>query len=514
VITNRSSLYWLIAIQRCFINCAFLGIVGSTFSACAMPPTSVSHSTTSPSPALIVTTPALIAATASEPSLTDSATSRPTDASSPALPHVTIQADLDYTARRLKAQETVIYPNHTGEALTHISLDVLAARRAGVFALIRGTVEGDPAAEFEVEGTILRVRFGKPLAVNSTVTFEIIYTLDVPPILPERTGDTGALGWSARQINLGDWFAAVSAYRGGWYSERNPPPAVGEATVPEATDISVDLGVANAPDGLQIMASAPAEIDGERYRFALSGARTFALSLSAEWEISERTTASGILVRSAYARDHARAGRAALQAAADAMEIYGEKFGSYRYRQLSLVEAGFSDGMEYSGFFFLGREYYPAYDGSPRNYLTAIAVHETAHQWWYGDVGNDQAREPWLDEALSAYSELVFYQTAYPDLVDWWWGYRVTRFQPSGWVNASVYDLPVFRPYVNAVYLRGTLFLRDLRAAMGDDAFFFFLKQYRTAEMGRVASADDFWSLLQIYEVPGLDRIRAEYFRP
>jgi len=45
-----------------------------------------------------------------------------------------------------------------------------------------------------------------------------------------------------------------------------------------------------------------------------------------------------------------------------------------------------------------------------KNYLTTLSVHETAHQWWDGLVGTDQALEPWLDEALATYAERIFYQ--------------------------------------------------------------------------------------------------------
>jgi aminopeptidase N len=38
-----------------------------------------------------------------------------------------------------------------------------------------------------------------------------------------------------------------------------------------------------------------------------------------------------------------------------------------------------------------------------------VIVHETAHQWWYSMVGNDQILEPWLDESLADYSEVVYY---------------------------------------------------------------------------------------------------------
>src|SRR4029079_17017501 len=34
-----------------------------------------------------------------------------------------------------------------------------------------------------------------------------------------------------------------------------------------------------------------------------------------------------------------------------------------------------------------------------------VAVHETAHQWFYAMVGDSQALHPWLDEAFASYAE-------------------------------------------------------------------------------------------------------------
>jgi len=39
-------------------------------------------------------------------------------------------------------------------------------------------------------------------------------------------------------------------------------------------------------------------------------------------------------------------------------------------------------------------------------FLDVITQHETAHQWFYSLVGNDQAHDPWLDEALATWSQL------------------------------------------------------------------------------------------------------------
>ncbi len=97
-----------------------------------------------------------------------------------------------------------------------------------------------------------------------------------------------------------------------------------------------------------------------------------------------------------------------------------------------------------------------------------IGVHETAHQWWYARVANDQALEPWLDEALATYSEYLFYSHFHPELVKWWWGYRVDYFQPAGWVNQRIYDYGGSYPYRDGVYLRGARFFDQLRQRMGD----------------------------------------------
>ena len=37
-----------------------------------------------------------------------------------------------------------------------------------------------------------------------------------------------------------------------------------------------------------------------------------------------------------------------------------------------------------------------------------VVAHELAHQWWYGVVGNNQVKEPWLDEGLTTFSELLY----------------------------------------------------------------------------------------------------------
>jgi aminopeptidase N len=219
-------------------------------------------------------------------------------------------------------------------------------------------------------------------------------------------------------------------------------------------------------------------------------------------------------VTSYYFPDEKVQGERLLDEVSLALTTYQERFGPYPYPVLSIVEANFYDGMEYAGLFFLGRDFYLADDGTKLNYLIDLAVHETAHQWWFGLVGNDQAMEPWLDEALATYSEYLFYEEYYPGMAEAWWHFRVETFSPTGYVDSTIYTSGDFQTYANAVYLRGAQFLHDLTARIGDEAFFAFLNDYAAQMSGKIATAEDFFGILQQHASTALPALVGEYFSP
>jgi aminopeptidase N len=337
------------------------------------------------------------------------------------------------------------------------------------------------------------------------VTLSLHYKLSVP----ERAKP---FGFTPHQINFGDWYPFIPAYRAGQGWLVHEPGTVGEHLVYDVADYQVNIRLVNSPANVVIATSAPAElIDGRRH-YQLEAARNFAWSIGVDFQTISQTVGA-VTVMGYVLPEHLEAGRAALQATAQAVKLYSDLFAPYPHQQLSFVEADFPDGMEYDGLYFLGREYFEGYQGHPQGYLTAIAVHETAHQWWYALVGSDQALEPWLDEALATYSELLFYEHAYPDLVAWWWQFRVKRFNPAGYVDSTIYEHEGFRSYVNAVYLRGALFLDEARRQMGDAAFLGFLREYATRYIGRTAAADDLFAVMRLHSPIAINQLKAPFFQ-
>jgi hypothetical protein len=329
------------------------------------------------------------------------------------------------------------------------------------------------------------------------------------------TTGNGRLNDTGRQLNLGDWYPFIPVYQSGTGWLTHAAGAAGEYLVYDVADYDVTLTLAQPDGGWVVAASAPEEPLENGWHFSLPQARSFAISLSREYVVAE-TYVNGVLVRSFSFPEHAAQGEIVMRASADAIALFDELFGHYPHTTLTAVEGDLPDGMEYDGMYFLGESFYRNYDGEPLGYLVSLSAHETAHNWFYGLVGSDPALEPWLDEALCAYSESLFFERYYPDLLDGWWRFRVESFSPSGWVDSTIYDYGSFRPYVNAVYLRGSQFLRDLRKLTGDEPFFNFLWDYvdqnSSRRAGQLSTTKSFFELLSDYTSVDIKALTREYF--
>jgi len=416
-----------------------------------------------------------------------------------------ITARLDFEQRVVVVEQNITADNPAAGELTELLLAVEANRQAGVFTLDGLTwADGTPVENYALDGPVLRITPATPIGPGASIGLKLNYTLRLQPMY-------SFLGWTGRQLNLGDWYPFLPAYREGPGWLIHDLSGVGEHLVYPLIDYHVVLELAPYERPLVVAASSPAQVEGSTYTFDMPTARGFALSISPDFRVLS-TSVGDVEIRAYIFAEHESAGMASIQTVRDAVAYFSEIYAPYPHSSMSVVEADFFDGMEFSGLFFLGADYFAAYPGSPTTYLVPLSAHETAHQWWYSLVGNDPALQPWLDEAFCTHSEALFYEHYHPDLVDWWWNYRVWRFLPEGKVSSSIYDQRAFRPYVDAVYLQGTKFLDATRRAMGDEAFLAFFQDYAARYAGRLADTEGALQLLQEHSQQDLSEIIAEYF--
>ena len=442
----------------------------------------------------------------------------------PAPPHYEIDLRLDYAAHIAQVTEAIQLVNDSSDAWRDISLVVSANHVSGVFDLHALTVDGYPAS-YVLEGVALRILLPVRLEPGCRLALGANYTLNLPRLNAAVVGWRGALGWTTRQSLLGLWYPTLAPYQDGAGWLAHAPAIQGEYATTEASHVALKLTLTGEAVDLTLVGSAPGEACGAAEAqiqesaapaicFELQGGRHFALAFSDQMDTAT-AKARDVAFTSMYFPEHSAAGMAVLNTTRDAFAAFTDRFGPVPYTSISAVEADLVDGMEFSGIFFLGRPYFGEFDGSPQNHLTALAAHETAHQWWYSLVGNDPAAEPWLDEALATYSEEIYYEAYYPHLVEWWWGFRVWQYLPDGAVDSDIYVWPDFRSYVDAVYLNGAQFLHTLRGEIGDEAFFEFLRAYAATGAGKIVTAEDFW---RVYDTQGGDAAsstaRISYFSP
>ncbi|MEJ2759241.1 MAG: M1 family aminopeptidase [Anaerolineales bacterium] len=276
-------------------------------------------------------------------------------------------------------------------------------------------------------------------------------------------------------------------------------------------DYDVYLTLSSWDGDPQFAAPVQGEKNGDSVVYRVSGVRAFALAALYDFKQVTQTD-EGVTYTVNYQTVSEQIAQKALATMRESVHLYAQMFGPYPFDSLTMTELEMFDGMEFDAQFFLSKVWFHTYDGTPKNNLVLLTAHETAHNWWFSQVGNDQAFDPWLDEALCVYSELLYLEAYHPELVDWWWDFRVYNFEPAGPVNVSIYDFVQYENYRQAVYLRGAEFIQAVRDVLGDGQFFTFLQHYLAEGHGKVMSTEDFFRILGEINPEAAETLQGLYF--
>ncbi len=350
-----------------------------------------------------------------------------------------------------------------------------------------------PCAGWKVCGedeNILEVTLENELFPGESVSLEIGYTLTLAKV-DHRTGIT------EHTINLGNFYPILCAYDEGRGFYECEYYADGDPFYSECADYTVTLTV---PSEYTVAASgqtAEAKESGGKKTasYRLENARDFAIVCSTEFEVYQ-TIADGVQVMY-YCYADAQAEKT-LQLLADCITYYADTFGDYMYKTYSAVQTGFCfGGMEYPGLVMLS-------DALTEKDYYYTAAHETAHQWWYAAVGNNQLENAWMDEGLAEYSSYLFFaeREDYGVNADARKETAHTAYNALCSVQAQVFgeaDTTMNRKlgsyggyeYVVIAYDKGMLLFDTLRDAVGDQRFFAGLKRYYKEYSGKVAVPEE-----------------------
>ena len=134
-------------------------------------------------------------------------------------------------------------------------------------------------------------------------------------------------------------------------------------------------------------------VDGLTQTFEAENVVDFPIVASPNFEVRERTVGGRTL--RAYRLDGFPTGKV-LDWMADGLDRMSELAGDYPYDRFTVAQTAGGYALEGPGLIWIPT-------GLTGTHLRWNVYHETAHQWFYGIVGSDHAREPFADETVATH---------------------------------------------------------------------------------------------------------------
>jgi hypothetical protein len=385
--------------------------------------------------------------------------------------------------------ETVIYTNAEEIELKEVKFRLFANILGGEMHVDEVAVNGEIIIpNYSLDDSLLTVPLKTPLKPQENITLSMDFSLTVP-----KTVDLnyGVQAYYDNVLALAHAYPMIAVYDDeGWNAEI--PPQSGDVTY---ADMSFFIVTVEAPKGVTLVGSGreiSRQNNGNRQTVSYEAGpvRDFYLAASPDYEVFTKES-NGVTLRF-YTRDRLQAGaESALDVAARAIEIYGERYASYPYTELDFVSTPtLALGIEYPGMIAI-TEWIIQPD---QMYLEATVAHEVGHQWFYNLVGNDQLDDPWLDESLTQFATLQYFTDEYGQA-----GSQGFRQDLEGrWSSIGQAEIPVGLPvkdyagaeYSGIVYGRGGLFFEALRDEMGSEVFDVFVKEYTQGNAWEIATPE------------------------
>ena len=352
---------------------------------------------------------------------------------------------LSWAHHRIHVDATLAITNTSGGPIDRVELNTIAAR-LGAIGLEPVTVDGVAVKATRSDQTIV-VPLGGVLPAGGSMHVRVRFGATL------RTNLSGSNWLFAKANGIADlyrwlpWVSRKTAFTRPNHGDPFVTPSSPSVHVTIVTDRKLRL----ATTGDRVSISA----DGLTQVYRAHDVRDFTVTAATDYRLRQRVVGDNIV--RVFSRPGAPAA-AMLDAAADAFKAIEAKLGPYPYRYFRVVQSAGRYGMESPALVWIPT-------GASRANLRYLIAHETAHQWFYGIVGNDQAREPFTDEAAADF--MARYVTGTK---------RASRCS-TGRLDRDIYHYSA-ACYYERVYIQGGNLLDTARKRMGSAAFWAAMRRY------------------------------------
>ena len=380
---------------------------------------------------------------------------------------------LNYGTRSFRVSETINVRNTSGVAIDRLELNTIVAR-LGAMHITSAAVDGK-AVHPTVSDQTIHYPLGGVLDPGASAQVRLSYRATM------RSSTSGS-NWLFTRANgileAHRWLPWISRPTAFTRPNHGDPFVTGVSPLVRVT-INSDRRLVYATTGEQVGGS------GLTKRFEARNVRDFAFTAATDYRL-QSATVGGVVIH-VWGRPGFPSS-SVMTAAKRALSREAVLLGPYPYRTYDVAQTAGGFGMESPGLTWI-----PTGAGN----LTYLVAHETAHQWFYGIVGNDQARQPFADEAAA-------------DMV----ARYVTGLRRASRCSTARLDLTIYQYssacYYEDIYIQGGNLLDDTRKSLGTTAYFAALRDYLAANRFKIATTQTLLATLDAHTSLSL----AVRFRP
>ena len=378
-----------------------------------------------------------------------------------------VTAILKWSKSKLNVKSTALVTNDTEEAVDSVTFSLLPAKIGRM--TLKSVMVGEVAATAVVTGQTVGVTLPAPLLPTEQVAVTIHYVA----FFGSTTGNSQWLFMKANGIATAyrwiPWLSKQIAFKRPNFGD----PFVTAVSSDVRVSITTDRALKFATSGVQTGGSGLTQtFEAHNVRDFNFAASPFYLTRSATWEgvtitVFYRTLPSAKLLDWTLA----------------ALKRFSNKVGPYPYATLSVAESPGGFGMESPAMYWIPQN-------TPSSSRRFIVTHEMAHQWFYGVVGNNQAEQPYTDEAMAEFLTRDFL------------GHRASRCALAT-LDSTVYEYSN-TCYYEVIYVQGETYLNNYRLRVGDSAFWAGVQTFYQTYGFRITGIRQLWDILDAAAPPEL----------
>jgi hypothetical protein len=308
----------------------------------------------------------------------------------PARPVYAGEIDVDMTSGRIAGLVHVRFTPDLdiGELVFRLWPNAPSLVAVGTSSTV-ATVQRVPTGEalpLEVRDPTTVVAATGPLPAHQPVEVQVAFEVAVAGPASDR------VSLDRDTLRLGSYVPLLAWEPGAGWALEPPTSLFAEAVTSPVADFDLAIGVT---EGYDLLATGLPGADGV---WRASAVRDVALSVGHfDTVTATEQLPADVVVTVGVDRSVGEGPDAYLERVRAALRDFTARYGAYPWSTFTLaVTPGLEGGIEF-----------PTHVMQGPGTVGRTTPHEVGHMWFYALVGNDQARDPWLDEALASYVEFV-----------------------------------------------------------------------------------------------------------